>query len=547
MLNFSIAFADEPNSRQGSHRTISRHRQMPAKTLVYDLPRKLSVADIKARLSLHFRVQQQPLRHVERTYLDTFDWRVNGSGHVLEHACSGGAMVLTWRNLTSAAATKRAADSIPRFVWDMPPGRMRGQLEQVLEMRALLPIARTTGTVRSFAILDKEEKTLLRLELRREQLAAPAKGTASRTWTRLHLMPVRGYDKILKRTLMALGQMAGSEPLMADPADAYLLAAGVSTGNYTGKPSYQLSPGDRTDVAAKRILLSLLDIMQANETGMREDIDSEFLHDFRVAIRRTRSMLTQVKRIFPKPRTRRFRREFAWLGKMTGAARDMDVYLLAYDDYRNGLPDELREHLAPMQTFLSRHKSEEYARLVRVLDSQHYLKLVADWRRFLETAPPRKSTVEHATKPVQVVADHRIWKTYRAVMKEGMAIKTSTPAEALHELRITCKKLRYLMEFYRLLYPKLQLSALIRSLKELQDNLGEFQDLEVQQHALNDFETAMQRESNVPKKTLRAMDALIAQLSQRQAQVRTEFASRFTAFARGDNQKVYRRLFSPKD
>jgi len=103
------------------------------------------------------------------------------------------------------------------------------------------------------------------------------------------------------------------------------------------------------------------------------------------------------------------------------------------------------------------------------------------------------------------------------------------------------------MEFYRLLYPKLQLSVLIRSLKELQDNLGEFQDLEVQQHALNDFETAMQRESNVPKETLRAMDALIAQLSQRQAQVRTEFASRFTAFARGDNQKVYRRLFSPKD
>jgi len=131
-------------------------------------------------------------------------------------------------------------------------------------------------------------------------------------------------------------------------------------------------------------------------------------------------------------------------------------------------------------------------------------------------------------------------------MKEGMAIKASTPAVTLHELRKTCKKLRYLMEFFRPLYPRPQMPALIRSLKVLQDNLGEFQDLEVQQHALHDFETAMQRESNVPKKTLRAMDALIDQLSQRQAQVRTEFASRFEAFASSENQKAYRRLFSPR-
>ncbi|RKZ35809.1 MAG: hypothetical protein DRQ37_05595, partial [Gammaproteobacteria bacterium] len=344
------------------------------------------------------------MRRVERTYLDTFDWRVHASGHVLEVASSGDAMELVWRDLGGTANAKRTVDSIPCFVWDLPPGRLRQQLERVVEMRALLPIVRTASTARSFAILDKEEKTLLRLELRRERLAAPPKGAVSRTWTRLHFMPVRGYDGTLKRALSALDQMSGPEPLTADPSRVYLLTADVSPGDYTGKPSYRISPSERTDVAAKRILDSLLEIMQANEAGIRDDIDSEFLHDFRVAVRRTRSMLTQVKRIFPQPRTQRFRREFAWLGQRSGAARDMDVYLLAYDDYRDRLPVALREHLAPMKAFLSRHKAEEYARLIRVLDSRRYRRLVADWRRFLQTDPSRKSTVKHAAEPIEIVA-----------------------------------------------------------------------------------------------------------------------------------------------
>ncbi|MFC1662475.1 CHAD domain-containing protein, partial [Gemmatimonadota bacterium] len=39
--------------------------------------------------------------------------------------------------------------------------------------------------------------------------------------------------------------------------------------------------------------------MRANEVGMLKNLDSEFLHDFRVAVRRTRSGLTQLKGVFP--------------------------------------------------------------------------------------------------------------------------------------------------------------------------------------------------------------------------------------------------------
>ena len=42
-----------------------------------------------------------------------------------------------------------------------------------------------------------------------------------------------------------------------------------------------------------------LQTLRINEDGVRKDLDSEFLHDFRVAVRRTRSALSQIKGVFP--------------------------------------------------------------------------------------------------------------------------------------------------------------------------------------------------------------------------------------------------------
>ena len=43
--------------------------------------------------------------------------------------------------------------------------------------------------------------------------------------------------------------------------------------------------------AAATILLRLLDTVEANVAGVLADIDTEFLHDLRVSVRRTRSAL----------------------------------------------------------------------------------------------------------------------------------------------------------------------------------------------------------------------------------------------------------------
>jgi len=60
-------------------------------------------------------------------------------------------------------------------------------------------------------------------------------------------------------------------------------------------------------------------------------------------------------------------------------------------------------------------------------------------------------------------------------------------AEKLHEPGKTCKKLRYLMEFFQGLYPVTKIGELILVLKGLQDKLGAFNDLYVHIGILKGF------------------------------------------------------------
>jgi CHAD domain-containing protein len=134
---------------------------------------------------------------------------------------------------------------------------------------------------------------------------------------------------------------------------------------------------------------------------------------------------------------------------------------------------------------------------------------------------------------------------FRRVLKEGRAIGDDSPHEALHELRKSCKKLRYLIEFFQSLYPEKELKPLLKALRRLLDNLGEFQDLEVQAHKLEGFAATMQQEGKVPLGTLLAIGALVADLLHRQARARAAFHDRFAAFDARDNRAEYRRLFKP--
>jgi CHAD domain-containing protein len=316
----------------------------------------------------------------------------------------------------------------------------------------------------------------------------------------------------------------------------------MSQPHSSAKPVLPLQPDMPAGEAVRRILQRLLEAMEANEEGTRADRDPEFLHDFRVAVRRTRSALSQLKAVLPPPVLERFRPEFAWLGEVTGPTRDLDVFLLCFADYRQSLPAEFGDALEPFGRFLAVHQRTEQRWLVEMLASPRYLQLKKDWAAVLAGFDPQASPPA-AGQPVVEIAGKRIRKVLRRAIREGEAIGDDSPAEDLHELRKTCKKLRYLLEFFQDLYPPQKIVRLIKSLKILQDNLGEFQDLQVQSAALQKFADQMAAEGEAPRSLL-AMGMLIEGLQHRQKRAREELTGRFAAFSRRKNLRLFDELFS---
>ena len=236
----------------------------------------------------------------------------------------------------------------------------------------------------------------------------------------------------------------------------------------------------RADQAGKRVLLHLLKVMEHNEPGVLQRIDEECLHDYRIAIRRARSVLGQLKDIFPVAPTRRFRARLAELGKLSAPARDFDVHLLDFDQMKSLLPKPYQEDLEPLRQVLQQQGDLAYGKLFIHLGSTAHRQFLGAWRQFLEAASPGQPRAQQAKTPIGDVAQQRIWKLYRRAVKQGKTVKAGSPPDSIHELRKTCKKLRYLLESFRHMYPTNSMSHSIKVLKRLQDYLGEFQDANVQ-------------------------------------------------------------------
>ncbi|MCB0316155.1 MAG: CHAD domain-containing protein, partial [Calditrichaeota bacterium] len=110
-------------------------------------------------------------------------------------------------------------------------------------------------------------------------------------------------------------------------------------------------------------------------------------------------------------------------------------------------------------------------------------------------------------------------------LKRGGKINQRSPDAKLHRLRIDCKKLRYLLEFFNSLFPGEKMSRLIKQLKKLQNHLGRFQDICVQEEALLAFAGAMPGGSDdSDRTTLLAIGCLVGMLHQQKQEVRSHFA-----------------------
>jgi CHAD domain-containing protein len=464
--------------------------------------------DPRELLAARLSVRRGPSTTNTVTFYDTFDGRLHGAGVTLRHA--GGRLMLTHRETGEELAAADAARAA-RFLASDLPDALRAQLAEIIEMRALTPQARMRTHRQLFAVLNEDDKTVVRLTTENRRLRATA---------------VRGYDDELQKTLDTLALEAATVPLV----DEAIAAAGADPKGTSAKVNVTLDPDEPANEAARKIFTRLVEVVRINLPGTLDDIDSEFLHDLRVAVRRSRSLQRQFAGIYPD-RLQHHRDEFKRLQAVTGDLRDLDVYLLDFDGLKAGLPERMQGDLEPLRALLEAKRAKALSATKRALRAQRSEEALTNWLEFVKTAP-------RADRTVHDLASHRITRVYRKMVKDGKAIDDDSPAEDLHELRKVGKELRYLLEFFSSLYPADVTKPFIKTLKGLQDQLGRFQDHEVQANALRAFAPEVGDHM-----TLMAMGALVQRFIEDEIAARAEFAQRFEVFASAEQRAIVKEHF----
>ncbi|MGB6455082.1 MAG: CHAD domain-containing protein, partial [Streptosporangiaceae bacterium] len=321
-----------------------------------------------------------------RTWLDTFDWRLYRAGLTLEQVSWGGQtdLVLTGRDGGVVAAERLATGARPgwpRLAGELPAGPLRAALEPVTGVRALSPVARAVSKLGELTALNSDAKTVARLAVDRMAVTFPARAPVP---ARLTLEPVRGYQAQADKVSRAIAGLPGITAGQASALEAALAAAGRRPGEVPGKPSaVQLTAGMPAARAMAVTLMALLDAMEANLPGTIRDIDTEFLHDLRVAVRWTRSALKLCGDALPGGLAARYAPEFRWLGDLTTPTRDLDVFLLGYPAMAAGLVGAAEDDLIPFRDHLTRARALAHRQLLTGLRSARFGRLRAGWRAAL--------------------------------------------------------------------------------------------------------------------------------------------------------------------
>jgi len=511
-----------------------------------------TLAAVRSALSRAFMVVEEPGAASSgthrRTWLDTFDWRLYKAGLTLrfEQARRGGRLVLS-----KADGTPQAEQQVTRWprrpglAGDLPDGPVRDRIIVLTSPRALLPIVKAVSTVSVTRLLNADGKTVARLVTEQATVTAPAGSTGADTTAelppRLAVTEVRGYPGQARRAAGLLAGVFGVSYASQSLFIAALTALGRHPADYSSSVEAEITATMPAPVAVARLLLRLLDTIELNVDGVLRDIDTEFLHDFRVAVRRTRSAIKLLGTVLPADLAGHYAAEFKWLGDVTTPIRDLDVHLLGFDAMTGQLAAASPADLEPLRAFLVRRRAREFRRLAAALRGPRFRAITDDWRKALleirDASGPRRRRPTAAA-----LARGTTERAFRRIAARGAAITPDSPPESLHDLRKRAKELRYLLEFFASLHDPVAYRKVVSDLKQLQDCLGEFQDSEVQRHEIHALADAMLAERAAPAATLLAMGEIAAQLAHSQVEARAEFAVRFARFAGPAGQERVRVL-----
>ncbi len=507
----------------------------------YILPEKMAKQHIVDTLGLYFSVLETDSTNERVSLIDSFAWGLYESNLIALRFENSDIRIWQSDGLFDSDQAYLIHSDNPeaKFWWDFEATPERAMLEKIIGLRALMTMSECVLTIDNFNLQNSNGKTLIFFQLiaiyRKESDQIPLSLQAQ-------LTPITGYQKEYDQAVELLEDLGGFEPSL-NPVDSLLGALGVTPEPYTVKPDLSIEAFMPARAAANSIISQLIEKQRLTEPGVIDDIDTEFVHHFRVSLRMTRAAVAQLKVVYPEQDVVMLKERFGKLGRETNHLRDLDVLILDKPRYLSLLPASLSDGLLPMFDDFERERVAEVKRIASWLTSAAYRTEISELQALFEKSYPARET-EWSEKPSIVLAVNRIMKRYKAIRKAALKISNDTPDEAIHSIRIDCKKLRYLLYFFGSLFDKKQLQTATKQLKLLQDKLGIFNDLTVQGQYLENYLQETEHREKKDIYLIAALGGLIATLHAMQLIERQNCISELHAFSSETNQQLFTHAFS---
>ncbi|QXO16436.1 CHAD domain-containing protein [Vibrio ostreae] len=267
-------------------------------------------------------------------------------------------------------------------------------------------------------------------------------------------------------------------------------------------PAKQLRCEDDTPVCwlLSQYLLNEFQYALLHEPGILEDRDPEYLHQYRVSLRRCRSMLAIFAVVYPPQAVTKLRQQLKVMMEPSGLLRDLDVFTDP-----DSHPESLSTILSELLPVVTAKRSRVFQRFSHWIESDEYQHITQQiFTRFIDCA---QHPTQAGLKSLHSVAAYHLEKQTRKLLKSSRRIKPGSTDEEIHKLRIGCKKLRYLNDFCRAVGITTAEQSLIEQaqLKHWQSELGKFNDTSSQLHFCLTHLSPLQTNT----KTVQAVDAFV--------------------------------------
>ena len=266
-------------------------------------------------------------------------------------------------------------------------------------------------------------------------------------------------------------------------ARGYALAEGRDPEPHKATP-ITLSPEHSTEEAFVAIVNNCLDQLRANEEAVLSTEDDEAIHQFRVALRRLRAIVSAFRDLVNDDVQAMISIDLRWMQRQFGPARDLDVLIA---ETLQPIHNRLRGQPAFDQLIETAEAARAEARRAAhlAIENPRYVAMLIQFYRHLHSGNWRRASARaRLGAPVSDFARPLLQSRHKRLIKLGARYE-QLPELELHRLRILAKKMRYAAEAFNSLFKPKATKKYIASLTAIQDSLGSLNDAFVSRQLLS--------------------------------------------------------------